>query len=154
MADSQICLKILPSIRCLFNKLVQIKVEGLTPYKLVELRSKLVDDKGVTFKASALFKADQTGQVDVCQAPSLEGNFTGVEPMGLFWTMAPETPHRKFVKRNVLSPTLVEIQALNRETGELLAAQTIERGYMIEGMKRIPVREGRIRGVLFVPPGS
>lgn len=154
MANSQICLKILPSIRCLFSKLVQIKVEGLTPHKPVELRSKLVDDRGVTFKASALYKADQTGQVDVCHSPSLEGSFTGVEPMGLFWAMAPEIPHSKFVKKNALSPTLVEIQALNGETGELLAAKTIERGYMDEGMKRIPVQEGRIRGVLFVPPGS
>lgn len=153
MADSQICLKILPSIRGLFSKLVQVKVEGLAPHKLVELRSKLIDDKGVTFKASALYKADQTGQVDVCRAPSLGGNFTGVEPMGLFWAMAPETPHCKFVKKNVLSPTVVEIQALNGDTGELLAAKNIEREYMTDGMKRIPVQEGRIRGVLFVPPG-
>lgn len=153
MADSQIRLKILPSIRCLFNKMVQIKVEGLTPHKPVELRSKLVDDRGVTFNASALYKADKTGQVDVCRAPSLRGSYTGVEPMGLFWAMAPETPHSKLTKKNVLSPTFVEIQALSGETGELLASETNERGYMIEGMKRLPVQEGRIRGVLFVPPG-
>lgn len=153
MADSQIRLKILPGIRCLFNKLVQVKVEGLAPHKPVELRSRLVDDRGVTFKASALYKADETGQVDVCRAPSLRGSYTGVEPMGLFWALAPETPHSKLMKKNVLSPTLVEIQALNGETGELLASGTNERGYMIEGMKRIPVQEGRIRGILFVPPG-
>lgn len=153
MADSQIRLKILPGIRCLFNKLVQVKVEGLAPHKPVELRSRLVDDRGVIFKASALYKADETGQVDVCRAPSLRGSYTGVEPMGLFWALAPETPHSKLMKKNVLSPTLVEIQALNGETGELLASGTNERGYMTEGMKRIPVQEGRIRGILFVPPG-
>ncbi|XP_029281920.1 acyl-coenzyme A thioesterase 1 isoform X2 [Cottoperca gobio] len=74
--------------------------------------------------------------------------------MGLFWAMAPETPHSKLLKKEVLSPTLVEIEALSRETGELLASETNERGYMTEGMKRIPVQEGRIRGVLFVPPGK
>ncbi|KAM7395138.1 hypothetical protein PAMA_006745 [Pampus argenteus] len=154
MAYSQIRLKILPSVRCLFDKLVQVKVEGLAPYKLVELRSKLVDDKGVVFKASALYKADETGQVDVCRAPSLGGSYTGVEPMGLLWAMAPETPHSKFKKNNVLTPTLVEIEALSGDTGELLAFETNERGYMTEGMKRIPVQEGRIRGVLFIPPGK
>lgn len=113
----------------------------------------MVDDRGVTFKASALYKADETGQVDVCRAPSLRGSYTGVEPMGLFWSLAPETPHSKLTKKNVLSPTRVEIQVLNEETGDLLASETNERGYMIEGMRRIPVKEGRIRGVLFVPPG-
>ncbi|XP_049913571.1 acyl-coenzyme A thioesterase 1 [Epinephelus moara] len=154
MAFSQIRLKILPSVRCLFDKMVQVKVEGLAPYKQVQLRSKLVDDRGVIFKASALYKADETGQVDVCRAPSLGGSYTGVEPMGLFWSMAPETPHSKFLKKNVVSPTLVDIEALCGETGEVLGSETNERGYMTEGMRRIPVQEGRIRGVLFVPPGK
>uniref|UniRef100_A0A8C9XI24 Acyl-CoA thioesterase 22 n=1 Tax=Sander lucioperca TaxID=283035 RepID=A0A8C9XI24_SANLU len=153
MAYSQIRLKILPSVRCLFDKMVQVKVEGLAPHKQVQLRSKLVDDRGVIFKASALYKADETGQVDVYRAPSLGGSYTGVEPMGLFWALAPETPHSKLLKKNVLSPTLVEIEALSGETGEVLASETNERQYMTEGMKRIPVQEGRIRGVLFVPPG-
>ncbi|KAK2889989.1 acyl-coenzyme A thioesterase 1-like [Channa argus] len=154
MAYSQIRLKILPTVRCLFDKPVQIKVEGLAPHKPVELRSKLVDDKGVTFKASALYKADESGQVDVCRAPSLGGSFTGVDPMGLFWAMAPDTPHSKFLKKTVLSPTLVKIEAVNRETDEVLASETNEREYMTEGMKRVPVQEGRIRGVLFIPPGK
>nr|XP_046229577.1 acyl-coenzyme A thioesterase 1 [Scatophagus argus]XP_046229578.1 acyl-coenzyme A thioesterase 1 [Scatophagus argus] len=154
MAYSQIRLRILPSVRCLFDKPVQIKVEGLPPHKPVELRSKHVDDRGVNFKASALYKADEIGQVDVCRAPSLRGSYTGVEPMGLFWAMAPETPHSKLTKKTVLSPTLVEIEAVSGETGELLASETNERGFMTEGMKRIPVQEGRVRGVLFVPPGK
>lgn len=154
MAFSQIRLKIFPSVHCLFDKMVQVKVEGLAPYKQVQLRSKLVDDRGVIFKASALYKADETGQVDVCRTPSLGGSYTGVEPMGLFWSMAPETPHSKLLKKNVVSPTLVDIEALCGETGEVLASETNERGYMTEGMRRIPVQEGRIRGVLFVPPGK
>lgn len=153
MAYSQARLKILPSVRCFFDKLVQIKVEGLTPHKPVQLRSKLVDDRGLIFKASAFYKADETGQVDVCTAPSLGGSYTDVEPMGLFWAMAPETPHSKLLKKNVLSPTLVEIEALNGETSELLASETNKREFMPEGMRRIPLQEGRIRGVLFIPPG-
>lgn len=154
MAYSQIRLKVLPSVRCFFDKLVQVKVEGLAPHKPVELRSRLVDDRGVTFKASALYKADKTGQVDVSRAPSLGGSYTGVEPMGLFWSLAPDTPHSKLLKKNVLTPTLVELEALNGETGEVLASETNEREYMTEGMKRIPLQEGKLRGVLFIPPGE
>ncbi|KAF7664030.1 hypothetical protein LDENG_00191910 [Lucifuga dentata] len=109
---------------------------------------------GLIFKASAVYKSDETGQVDVCRAPSFGGSYTGVEPMGLFWAMAPETPHSKLLKKNVLTPTSVEIQALSGDSGELLASETNERGYMTEGMQRIEVQEGRIRGVLFIPPGK
>ncbi|XP_068198896.1 acyl-coenzyme A thioesterase 1 [Antennarius striatus] len=154
MAYSQIRLNILPSIRSLFDRMVQVKVEGLAPHKSVELRSKLVDDRGVTFRASAVYKADETGQVDVCCSPALRGSYTGVEPMGLFWAMTPDTPHSKFLKKNVLTPTRVELEALSGENGEVLASEVNERGYMIEGMKRIPVQDGSIRGVLFVPPGN
>ncbi|XP_029352489.1 acyl-coenzyme A thioesterase 1 [Echeneis naucrates] len=151
---SKVQLKILPSVRCLFDKAVQLKVQGLAPFKAIELRSKLVDDRGVIFKASAQYKADKTGQVDVSRAPSLGGSYTGVEPMGLFWSMAPVTPDSKVLKKNVLSPTVVEISAMCGETGELLSSEINERGFMTEGMKRIPVQEGRIRGVLFIPPGK
>ncbi|XP_031601983.1 acyl-coenzyme A thioesterase 1-like [Oreochromis aureus] len=154
MAQSQIRLKILPSVRSFFDKMVRVKVEGLTPHKPVELRSKLVDDKGVIFKASALYKADESGQVDVFRTPSLGGSYTGVEPMGLFWALAPDAPHTKLMKKDVLSPTRVTLEALNGETGEVLASESNERGYVIEGMKRIPLQEGRIRGVLFIPPGN
>lgn len=154
MAYSQVRLKILPSVRCFFDKLVQIKLEGVSPHKPVELRSKVVDDKGIVFRASAQYKADEAGMVDVCRSPSLGGSFRGVEPMGLFWSMAPDKPHSKLQKKTVLSPLVVEIEALNGETGEVLATETNERVYMTEGMKRIPLREGRIRGVLFIPPGK
>lgn len=154
MASSQIRLRILPSVRCLFDKLVQVKVEGLSPHKPVELRSKLVDDRGIVFKASAHYRANVAGEVDASRAVSLGGSYTGVEPMGLFWSMLPETPHSKLLKKNVLSPLLVEITALTEESGEVLASEINQREFMTEGMKRIPVKEGRLRGVLFVPPGK
>lgn len=154
MAYSRIHIKLLPSFRCFFDKPVQIKVGGLAPRQRVELRSKLVDDRGIIFKASALYAADESGQVDVCRSPSLGGSYTGVEPMGLFWAMAPETPHNKLLKKTVLSPALVEIGALREGTNEVLASEINERGYMTEGMRRIPLQEDRIRGVLFLPPGK
>lgn len=153
MAGNQIRLKILPSITSFFNELVHVKVEGLAPHKPVELRSKVVDDRGMVFKASALYRPDEKGSVDVRSAASLSGSYTGVEPMGLFWALAPEILHNKFTKKNVLSPTLVEIRAVNSDNGKVLVSETNERKFMMEGMKRIPIQEGRIRGVLFIPPG-
>lgn len=132
-----------------------MQVDGLSPFQKVELRSNLRDDKGVIFRASALVAADASGQVDLCRAPSLGGSYTGVESMGLFWAMAAETPHSKLLKKNVLASMMVDIEVLHGDTGELLATETNERRFMTEGVRRIPLgmKEGRIRGVLFLPPG-
>lgn len=152
MASSQARVRILPGARCFYDKMVQIKVEGLAPHKPVELRSKIVDDRGEVFKASAQYQADELGQVDVSQAASVGGSYTGVEPMGLFWSMLPEKRHSKILKKTADSPVQVEISAVSQ--GQVLASEINYREFMPEGMKRIPVTEGRLRGVLFVPPGK
>uniref|UniRef100_A0A4W5NYD6 Acyl-CoA thioesterase 21 n=1 Tax=Hucho hucho TaxID=62062 RepID=A0A4W5NYD6_9TELE len=128
------------SSRCFFDEPVHVKVDGLSPHQKVELRSKLRDDKGVIFRASALVAADASGQVDLCRSPSLGGSYTGVESMGLFWAMVAETPHSKLLKKMFW----------------LLATETNERRFMTEGVRRISLgmKEGRIRGVLFLPPGQ
>lgn len=152
MASSQVRVRILPGVRSFFDKPLQLKVEGLSPNKPVELRSKVVDDRGIVFKASAQYKADELGQVDVSRAASLGGSYTGVEPMGLFWSLLPEKRHSKILKKTAESPMQVEISAVNQ--GKVLASEISYREFMPEGMKRIPVMEGRLRGVLFVPPGK
>lgn len=152
MASSQVRVRILPGARSFFDKPVQLKVEGLSPHKPVELRSKVVDDRGIVFKASAQYKADELGQVDVSRAASLGGSYTGVEPMGLFWSILPEKRHSKILKKTAESPMEVEISAVDQ--GKVLASEISYREFMPEGMKRIPVMAGRLRGVLFVPPGK
>ncbi|KAL0963079.1 hypothetical protein UPYG_G00349400 [Umbra pygmaea] len=148
--------QLFPNRHCFFDEAVHVKVHGLSPHQKVELKSMVSDDKGVVFKASALYTADAQGLVDLCRSPSLGGSYTGVEPMGLFWAMEAQTPHSKLVKRDVLDPLMVDIEVLQGDTGEALATQTNERQFMKEGMRRIPLglNIGRIRGVLFLPPGQ
>lgn len=114
----------------------------------MKLKSKLVDDRGVVFKDSALYEEDERGRVDLCSSASMDGSYRGVEPVGLFWALAPDTPHSKFLKKNVLSPTVVALAALNGDTDELLTSECNERGYLIEGMRRIPEGGTNKRGPL------
>uniref|UniRef100_A0AAZ3RWW2 Uncharacterized protein n=1 Tax=Oncorhynchus tshawytscha TaxID=74940 RepID=A0AAZ3RWW2_ONCTS len=126
-SSQQVRVRFLPSPRCFFDEPVHVQVDGLSPHQKVELRSILWDDKGVIFRASSVYKADATGQVDLYRSPSLDCSYTGVEPMGLFWAMAPETPHSKMLKNNVLGSIMVNIDVLHGDTGELLATATNER---------------------------
>ncbi|XP_061099463.1 acyl-coenzyme A thioesterase 1-like [Conger conger] len=152
--SSGVRLRLLPRSKCLFNETIHTTIEGLVPGKCVELTAKLTDDKGVTFKSSGTYKADPRGEIRLDSHPSLGGSYSGVEPMGLFWSMRPEMPHVKLRKRDALSPCLVHIEVHDSERqGHVLARETNARGFMVEGLRRIPIKEGRIRGILFLPPG-
>ncbi|KAK2864349.1 hypothetical protein Q7C36_003503 [Tachysurus vachellii] len=145
-------LRILPSSSCFFDEAVQIKVSGLSPGKQVDLQATHQDDKGVVFKATATYTADERGEVDLNHHASSGGSYTGVEPMGLFWSLLPEAPHKKLLKRDASSPVLIHIKALS--DGKVLTEETNTRSFMLDGMQRVPVKHGRLRGTLFIPPGE
>jgi hypothetical protein len=90
---------------------------------------------------------------------------TGLEPMGLFWSMTPEPGQKRFLRmlqKNASSP---RVTTLSVYPGHLtcddlpspdhvpLAVKDIPRWYMARGVTRIEVREGALRGTLFLPEG-
>ena len=103
----------------------------------------------------------------VCpRRPSVGGSYTGVEPMGLMWSMKLSPGQRdgiRLLKKDVTKPYLVNLSVFDghlrlegeqESVGEPLTSATFEKSYMKAGVRRIPVREGRIRGALFLPPGG
>lgn len=127
-------------------------VSGLNPHQRVDLRSKITDENGLDFKASATYQADDSGQIDLKRDSSLGGSFTGVEPMGLYWALKADTISCKFTLSDVTRPALVDIEVVSDD--KVLAKVTNERHCLTDGVRRSPVTEGRIRGTLFMPPGK
>uniref|UniRef100_A0A663MRL3 Acyl-CoA thioesterase 1 n=2 Tax=Athene cunicularia TaxID=194338 RepID=A0A663MRL3_ATHCN len=77
--------------------------------------------------------------------------------MGLLWALQPQTPFWRLVKKDVQRPFLLQLEVLegHREPpGRLLAQAQHERAFLRDGVRRVPVREGRIRATLFLPPGN
>ncbi|XP_050995280.1 acyl-coenzyme A thioesterase 1 isoform X3 [Labeo rohita] len=149
---SGVNIRLLPSYKCSFEDPVQVTVSGLNPQQRVDLRSKLTDDTGRVFQASATYQADGSGQVDLNRDPSLGGSFAGVEPMGLFWALKADIVACKFTLTDVTRPALVDIEVVSDD--KVIAKVTNERHCLADGVRRIPVTEGRIRGTLFMPPGK
>lgn len=147
---------VLPSPRCLFDEPVQIRVAGLQPQRAVTLRASLVDESGELFQAHALYRAGSSGELDLSRSSALGGSYLGVEPMGLLWALQSKTPHKRLAKRNVLTPFCVDLEVYegHGEMSRLLGKCTNERWFLGEGVKRIPVREGRLKATLFLPPGE
>ncbi|XP_039998826.1 acyl-coenzyme A thioesterase 1-like isoform X2 [Xiphias gladius] len=153
--SSQVRLRLLPSARCLFDEPVQVKVAGLRSRQVVTLRAGSTDERGVLFRSSATYRADETGEIDLDRDPSLSGSYVGVEPMGLLWSMKADTLHQQFQKMNSLNPHVVKFSVHEEESeGRILAEETNERFLTRQGVSRLPVKEGNIRGVLFTPPGE
>ncbi|KAL2789728.1 acyl-coenzyme A thioesterase 1, partial [Daubentonia madagascariensis] len=144
-----------PAGRCCWDEPVRITVRGLAPEQPVTLRASLRDEKGALFQAHARYRADAGGELDLARAPALGGSFAGLEPMGLLWALEPEKPFWRFVKRDVQTPFAVELEVLDGhgpEAGRLLGRAVHERDFMAPGVRREPVRAGRVRATLFLPP--
>lgn len=150
---SQVSLRLLPSARCLFDEPIQVKVAGLRSRQVVTLKATSTDERGEVFTSSATYRADGNGNIDVDRDPSLSGSYVGVEPMGLIWSMKANTLHKYFFKNKALNPHVVKF-SVHEEEGSMLAEVTNERCLMGNGVSRVPVKQGSIRGVLFTPPGD
>ncbi|XP_056149375.1 acyl-coenzyme A thioesterase 1-like isoform X1 [Lampris incognitus] len=152
---SQVRLRLLPSARCLYDDPIHVKVAGLKSRQLVVLKAQSIDDKGVLFNSSAVYRADGNGEIDLERDPSLRGSYTGVEPMGLLWSLRADTMHTKFHKSHAEKPHFVKFSVLEEEgLGTALAEITNERQLLADGVSRLYVKTGNIRGVLFTPPGE
>ncbi|KAM3938321.1 acyl-coenzyme A amino acid N-acyltransferase 1-like [Leptodactylus fuscus] len=153
-------LEVSPEIS-LADETVKIQVWGLPPGQAITLRAWLKDEKGELYHSRAFYLADKEGKLDLEKSPATGGDFIGVYPMGLFWALRPSVPNLRLMKRDVMgSPFLVHLELYTSLIISPLpedapaVSKVIERWYVAPGVQRILVREGRVRGTLFLPPGE
>ncbi|NWT74451.1 BAAT acyltransferase, partial [Prunella himalayana] len=134
-------------------------VRGLSPSQLVTLRAWLGGGQGERFQSRAFFRADGAGGGGPALHAALGGSYSGVWPGGGVWFLQPDTLFRRLVKREGGgSPFRVRLEVLEGLSmgwggGEQpLASCEAERWYVGPGGGGVPVREGRVRGALFLPP--
>ncbi|XP_013404605.1 acyl-coenzyme A amino acid N-acyltransferase 1 isoform X1 [Lingula anatina] len=151
--------------KVLMDEKVELQIKGLKSGAAVTVKS-FLEEKGMKFGAYAHFIANSNGEVNTATSPSLGGSYKGTDAMGLYWSMIPEPGQRnglRLMKKDVTTPYNVHISLLsghidpyspNNSKVQVPVAETnIERLYMADNVERIPVREGALRGALFVPKG-
>ena len=163
MAGCTGCVISVQPVSSLIDEKVRIIASGLRPQQNITLQTRIIGYKGEVFESHAHFIADKDGEVDVCRESSLGGSYSGVSPMGLLWSMKPAPGQRKgirLMKSDVTKPYNIVLNCFddhvtpNESSLKPLSSVTFQKWYMAEGVKRIPVREGRIRGALFIPAGD
>lgn len=145
----------------LVDEPVHIRAAGLPPLEMVMLKASLKDEKGNLFQSKAYYRANEAGELDLQQSPSLGGDYVGVHPMGLFWSLKPEKSFKRLLKQDVMnSPFWVTLDLCDSVSldesamSQPRASQKVQRWFSVPGMQRLQVREGRVRGALFLPPGE
>lgn len=155
----------------LFDQPVHIKVQGLPSNAKVTLHSCTQQEwrqKPVEFMACSQFITNEKGELDLARDPSLNGTYTGVEPMGLFWSLVPSPSglqNIRMVVRNGDEPIFYKLsvylghiflQDLVSPDMKLtpIHSTTVERWKKSADVQRITVRAGNVRGTLFLPAGD
>jgi len=145
-------LEIVPA-RALVDEVVAIRAKGLQPSEKVTIRAELTDGAEAHWAAHADFVADAQGAVDASQQVPVAGSYKQVLAMGLVWSMMPETKKVSgYVPPRNLGPQEIDFHLLRQ--GTEVAAGHLQQVPIAEGVRRIPIREGTVRGTLFVPPGA
>jgi len=149
----------------LVDEKIDISVKGLSPGQPITLTAKLTGDSKEQFESYGHFVANEAGNVYVAEHPCLYGTYTGVDPMGLLWSMQLSPGQRRGIrlsKKDVTKPYFVLLQLFDGHVEDVAHAEdlqpitsvTFEKWYMTDGVRRIPVRDGRLRGTMFLPPGK
>ncbi|KAI3370577.1 hypothetical protein L3Q82_007146 [Scortum barcoo] len=163
MDRKQCCVKlsVQPS-RGLMDEKFVVLVQNATPGFQLTVHALHQCEDGHSWEAFAHYTANATGTVNVSEDPSLGGTYSGVEQMGLLWSLRPvpgSKPGLRLRKMNVQIPMEVTISVYQGHQTEgfvdqvSLAAVVVERWYMAPGVRRIPITEGGLTATLFLPSG-
>ncbi|XP_029986477.1 peroxisomal succinyl-coenzyme A thioesterase-like isoform X3 [Sphaeramia orbicularis] len=160
--DKKHCVKlsVQPS-RALVDEKFIVLVQNAPPGFQMTIHSLHHSEDGHSWEAFGHYTADATGTVNVSQDHSVGGTYSGVEPMGLLWSLRPVPGSKswlRFRKMNVETPMEVAISVYQGHQTVFvdqvqLTSVVAERWYMAPGVRRIPVTESDLTATLFLPPG-
>lgn len=72
----------------MMDQKVAIRLQNFIPDQVVTLHTRLIY-QGNQWTSRATYQVNHRGMIDLKTQPSLNGSYRGVEPMGLFWSLAP-----------------------------------------------------------------
>jgi len=133
------------------DAVARINVRGLAPQARIKLRLAGPDQKGKEFASWADFRAGGDGTVDVGRQAPLAGAYSGVDPMGLFWSMEPVEGKAAAFEARELDPLVFTLSA--QIAGKTVAGVRVERFFWDKewGILREAVEGEGLQGTLFYP---
>lgn len=132
---------------------VRIRVVGAPPGELVRVTAWTLDDSSRRWESHADFTVRPDGTVDLGKDPARGGSYRGVDPMGLFWSLALNSgdagQHDQYLKKE-LTPAEVTIEASSPNVRRTARAR-LERHFVPPDTIIRAVEEPGLAGLLFIP---
>jgi dienelactone hydrolase len=138
--------------RVMVDESATLRATGLQPNERVTIAAELTDGGDVRWTSKAEFIADESGDVDVSKQAPVTGSYKEVSAMGLVWSMT-ETGRKeaRYQPPKNFGEQAIEFRLMRKN--EQIAAARLEQVAIAEGVRRLIVRDGDLRGTLFIPSG-
>ncbi|XP_029657994.1 acyl-coenzyme A amino acid N-acyltransferase 1-like [Octopus sinensis] len=148
----------------LVDEQLSVSVSGLKPEENVTVSATIEQSskkRETVFRSFGHFKASVDGCVNLVTDPCLAGTYTGIDPMGLFWSMTQVVG--KHGRINIDDATKSLDYTVMVHPGRIsqhsnlfshikpLGTKLVRRSFMRSGVRKITVNYGRLRGSLFIP---
>ncbi|OGT31093.1 MAG: hypothetical protein A3E87_04220 [Gammaproteobacteria bacterium RIFCSPHIGHO2_12_FULL_35_23] len=129
-----------------------ILLTELLPSQNVTLSVSTQDAKGLFWSATATFKADKTGTINVASQAPIKGSYQGKHALGLFWSMKPNEGKGSFSQPFALQGLKkLSIQMSAKSNNQVLFEETLERYLYSDKIERREIKEPQLSGTLFLP---
>lgn len=136
--------------RALIDEPIEISVTNLKPHAHITIEATCKNKDNDAWKSYAIFQANDKGVVNVAQQAPISGSYTGIDPMGLLWSMRPTSkdPEKNtFLSQCILNIGEITLSVLSEN--KLLTHKIVHRLYVSSDVQRKEIREQGIAGTLF-----
>ncbi len=148
------CLTVAPAT-ALVDEPVRVTAGGIPAGAEATISATLTIEPDLRFRSEAVVRAGADGVVDATRDSSAGGTYTGVDAMGLFWSMRPVEPGAPGPAPPACAPPGPCSMALELIVGgETVARATAVRTFLSPGVRALEVREDGVVGTLYLPPGE
>ena len=133
---------------------VKIVVMETPPKSRVKVMASLKDERGRQWTSSGVFLSDEEGVIDLSSSAPIEGSYSGVDPMGLFWSMelnGKEKDRTLFIHKG-LDPMEVALAA-QLDNGTVVQNKVVRR-VAKDGLVSEKVTDDGVVGTFIRPKGE
>eukprot|EP00127_Corallochytrium_limacisporum_P005977 Clim_evm54s215 gene=Clim_evmTU54s215 len=149
---------------------VDITVQNLTVGKKVLLIARISGKRNDNYAGCGVFTVPLAGEIgtayassepdvsfdkNACSLYKNTATYSGVEPMGVFWSMEADRVGNRYHKEDCENPDVynLEVRYLDR-IDTVVCSTAVKRHYISPGIKKEFVRTSNgLRGSMYIPPG-
>ena len=121
----------------------------------VTLKLSVTNNGNLNYASKTEFISNTDGVVDLSKSIPTCGSYENPDLMSIFWTMKPQKDSdARFWPLHINNGLECTYQVYEKDDeNSVIGEELIHKDYMGEGVKRIEVKSGQIRGTLFLPRG-